>query len=74
MKRLQVLFLVALSSSLLLFGCGKEKESDAQPVVEPIVEALPESGEENKEEAEENATNPDTPPAEGMVRSRLTNE
>ena len=74
MKRLQVLFLVALSSSLLLFGCGKEKESDAQPVVEPIVEALPESGEENPEEAEENATNPDTPPAEGMVRSRLTNE
>ena len=74
MKRLQVLFLVALSSSLLLFGCGKEKESDAQPVVEPIVEALPESGEENKGEAEENATNPDTPPAEGMVRSRLTNE
>ena len=74
MKRLQVLFLVALSSSLLLFGCGKEKESDAQPVVEPIVEALPESGEENPEEAEENATNPDTPPAEGMVRSRLTKE
>ena len=74
MKRLQVLFLVALSSSLLLFGCGKEKESDAQPVVEPSVEALPESGEENPEEAEENATNPDTPPAEGMVRSRLTNE
>ena len=74
MKRLQVLFLVALSSSLLLFGCGKEKESDAQPVVEPIVEVLPESGEENPEEAEENATNPDTPPAEGMVRSRLTNE
>ena len=74
MKRLQVLFLVALSSSLLLFGCGKETASDAQPVVEPIVEALPESGEENPEEAEENATNPDTPPAEGMVRSRLTNE
>ena len=74
MKRLQVLFLVALSSSLLLFGCGKEKEPEAQPVVEPIVEALPESGEENQEAAEENATNPDTPPAEGMVRSRLTNE
>lgn len=74
MKRLQVLFLVALSSSLLLFGCGKEKESDAQPVVEPIVEALPESVEENQGEAEEDATNPDTPPAEGMVRSRLTNE
>ena len=26
MKRLQVLFLVALSSSLLLFGCGKKEE------------------------------------------------
>ena len=73
MKRLQVLFLVALSSSLLLFGCGKEKEPEAQPVVEPIVEALPEAAEENTEETEE-AADLDVPPAEGMVRSRLTNE
>ena len=46
MKRLQVLFLVALSSSLLLFGCGKEEETITQPIVEPIVEAQPEEKEE----------------------------
>ena len=47
MKRLQVLFLVALSSSLLLFGCGKEEEETVtQPIVEPIVEAQPEKEEE----------------------------
>ena len=41
MKRLQVLFLVALSSSLLLFGCGKSEETAVQPIVQPIVEPLP---------------------------------
>ena len=47
MKRLQVLFLVALSSSLLLFGCGKkEEETAAQPIVEPIVETQPQKEEE----------------------------
>ena len=47
MKRLQVLFLVALSSSLLLFGCGKKEEETAtQPIVEPIVEAQPQEEEE----------------------------
>ncbi|MBQ9926763.1 MAG: DUF3048 domain-containing protein [Lachnospiraceae bacterium] len=74
MKRLQVLFLVALSSSLLLFGCGKE-ETVTQPVVEPIVEAQPEKETEPTEEVPaENETDLDAPPAEGMVRSRLTNE
>ena len=49
MKRLQVLFLVALSSSLLLFGCGKKEEETAtQPIVEPIVEAQPQEEEETE--------------------------
>lgn len=75
MKRLQVLLLAVLSSSLLLSACGKDTENTIQPVVEPIVEAQPEVKEENVEEAEEEETeNPDTPPAEGMVRSRITNE
>ena len=75
MKRLQVLLLVALSSSLLLFGCGKEEEEvTTQPIVEPIVEAQPDVEEEKSEEAEEETEDPDAPPAEGMVRSRLTNE
>ena len=72
MKRVQVLFLVALSSSLLLFGCGKSKETST-PIVEPIIEAQPGASEENGTAAAE-SENAETPPAEGMVRSRLTNE
>lgn len=72
MKRLQVLFLVALSSSLLLSGCGKDAEETAQPIVEPIVEAQTTVTEENEEQVTE--ADEDTPPQEGMVRSPLTNE
>lgn len=54
MKRLQVLFLVALSSSLLLFGCGDKEDDAIQPVVvEPITESQPEPEEEESNEAEE---------------------
>ena len=75
MKRLQVLFLVALSSSLLLFGCGKsEEETAVQPIVQPIVEQQPEKEEDSSSEEAEAEEDLDTPPAEGMVRSRLTNE
>lgn len=70
MKRLQVLFLVALSSSLLLFGCGKSEET----AVQPIVEQQPEKEEDSSSEEAETEEDLDTPPAEGMVRSRLTNE
>ncbi len=74
MKKLQIIFLVALSS-LLLFGCGKDAEETVQPIVEPIVEAQPkaEDNTENEDEAEE-PDDSDVPPAEGMVRSRITNE
>ncbi|MCM1297555.1 MAG: DUF3048 domain-containing protein, partial [Muribaculaceae bacterium] len=73
MKRLQVLFLVALSTTLL-FGCGKEKEV-AEPVVEQVIEDIvePEVEEAPEEEPEETADD-DAPPEEGMVRSRITNE
>lgn len=75
MKRLQVLFLAALSSSLLLSGCGRETEEVIQPVVDPIVEAQPSpTPEETVDEDEAEAEDPDAPPAEGMVRSRITNE
>ncbi|GFI02093.1 putative lipoprotein YerB [Clostridiales bacterium] len=73
MKRLQVLFLVALSSSLLLFGCGKDSEEASTPIVEPIIEAQPGAPEENETQAQD-PEETETPPAEGMVRSRLTNE
>lgn len=73
MKRLQVLFLVAFSSTLLLFGCGKEEEV-AEPVVEQVIDDIDEP--EIVEEAEETdpEINEDVPPQEGMVRSRITNE
>lgn len=76
MKRLQILFLVALSSSLLLFGCGKNAEETTQSIVEPIADIQTTSQEEDEEQVEESedVDDADTPPAEGMVRSRLTNE
>lgn len=74
MKRLQVLFLVALSSVLVLSGCGKSEETSetlVQPIVEPIVEAQPTETETEEDTTE---TDDDLPPEEGMVRSPLTNE
>ena len=76
MKRLQVLFLVALSSTLLLFGCGKEEDVTG-PVVEQVIDDIdePEDIEEEEEtDAETVDTDDDVPPEEGMVRSRITNE
>ena len=72
MKKLQVLLLVALSSTLL-FGCGKEKEV-VEPVVEQVIDDVvePEVEEEPEEEPEE--VDEDVPPEPGMVRSRITNE
>lgn len=72
MKRLQVIFLVALSATLL-FGCGKEKEV-AEPVVEQVIDDtdVPEVQETPEEETEK--IDEDAPPEEGMVRSRITNE
>lgn len=75
MKRLQVLLLVALSSTFLLFGCGKEEEVEA-PVVSQVIEKQPEL-EENAEAPEAETAevaDEDVPPEEGMVRSTLTNE
>ncbi len=81
MKRLQVLLLVALSSTLLLFGCGKEEEPDT-PAVSQVIEkqAEPEtdqSGEQVLATPEDETSAPaddEAPPKEGMVRSTLTNE
>ena len=73
MKRLQVILLVALSSTLLLFGCGEEREEVVEPVVEQVVDDVPEVTEEIEEEPQE-VVDEDLPPQEGMVRSRITNE
>ena len=74
MKRLQILFLAALSSSLLLFGCGKDADDTVSPVVKPLTEEQPQTQEETEAPAEETEEDTDTPPAEGMARSRITNE
>lgn len=73
MKRLQVLLLIALSSTILLIGCGKKEEEIEEPVVAQVIEPQPELKESETIE-EETITDDDTPPEEGMVRSTLTNE
>ena len=72
MKRLQVILLVALSSTLLLFGCGKEREEVVEPIVEQVVEDEPETIEEDVEAAPEEETQEDLPPQEGMGRVLFT--
>ena len=70
MKKLSVLLLVALSSALLMAGCGKEEAPEV--IEEAIVIETP--TEETSTEEIVTETNEDLPPEEGMVRSRLTNE
>ena len=75
MKRLQVISLVALSSTLLLFGCGKQEAPVVEPVVEQVIDDVPAPANvEDSQEEQEQKPDDDTPPAEGMVRSRITNE
>ena len=75
MKKLSVLLLVALSSALLMTGCGKEKEPEV--IEEAVVVETPSEEPETDEianESDEEKVDEDLPPEEGMVRSRLTNE
>ena len=76
MKKSHIL-LVALSSTLLLFGCGSNDDGKIE-YVEPVVEIIEEEPEPIEAEIEEPEPEEevvvDVPPAEGMVRSRITNE
>lgn len=77
MKKFQILILIALSSLLLLSGCQKEDspEVSLQPIETPVPsESEPESDQTVTPEIENNEPAADTPPAVGMVRSRITNE
>lgn len=77
MKKIQALFVPVLATVLLLSGC-QSKEQTQQPSLQPIEENIPAT------EASQTAEDPqpvkteapalDVPPAEGMVRSDLTNE
>ena len=52
MKRLQVLLLIALSSALLLTGCGKEEEEKLKNIIKDIYRYYGVS-EEDKEKGSE---------------------
>lgn len=76
MKRLKVIALLGLISIALFTGCSKEKSVQVQPtVVKPIIE---ENEPVDKKAVSEATSAPvideGTPPKEGMVRSRITNE
>ncbi|MCH5257043.1 MAG: DUF3048 domain-containing protein [Lachnospiraceae bacterium] len=71
MKKLQVLLIIALSSALL-FGCGRKVTEVMEPVVDQVIDDEPEKTDDLDSAGED--VNEDIPPAEGMVRSRVTNE
>lgn len=73
MKKTHVLLLLAMTSTMLLFGCGKD--ANEQPAnVEQEITLDDESTPTNESEAE-NGEAPETEESrEGMVRSSLTNE
>lgn len=74
MKRAHVVFLIAIASTFLLFGCGKKAASDEQPAISNFDQESQQAEESSEEETIEAPVDEDVPPAEGMVRSKLTNE
>ena len=77
MKKLSVMALMVLTSSMLLFGCGKTEELPTEPAT-PVEETTPEVTEtpeatETPEETVDPFADDEVAP-EGMVRSQLTNE
>lgn len=70
MKKLKVMLLLALASTVLLFGCKGDEVQTPSVVVEPILDATPAA--DNPTEAP--VADEDLPPEEGMVKSRITNE
>lgn len=73
MKKLSVLFLIGLSSTMLLFGCGKDKEEKQETIT--ITEGIAsetQSEEPSEEEASTEAEEEES--VEGKVRNPLTNE
>ena len=61
MKKLQVILLVALSSTLLLFGCGDEQKEQKQEIVKPVIEEVDEEPVADKPEENEEQPEPDEP-------------
>ena len=66
MKKWKVLFLIAVSSTLVLSGCGNKNSENI--TAESIEQEADEAGNAS------GVTEDETPPEEGMIRSKLTNE
>ena len=70
MKNLYVLTILTFATSLLFTGCGKKDiPTESISVSETITETS-----ESETVSETESIDVDAPPAEGMVRSRITNE
>lgn len=78
MKKMKVLLLLALSSSLLLFGCGSKEESagDTKETADSTSwETIPtDTKAETEESTAETETEAEEESRDGMVRSVITNE
>lgn len=72
MKKTHVLLLLAITSTMLLFGCGKNTDSDQPANVEQEI-TLDDANNANTETEAETETETEES-REGMVRSALTNE
>lgn len=73
MKKALLLAAFSLSFSLLLGGCGNDKQKPE--IIEEVTLELENTKENSPAETSTNIiANDDVPPEEGMVRSRLTNE
>lgn len=70
MRKRYLLFHILLFSCIMLFGCSKEEIiAEPEPTAQLIEEIMP-----DLQEIENVTENPDAPPFEGMVKSRITNE
>jgi len=80
MKKLKILLLTTLAAAFLFSGCGKEDKvkKAPKPAAEQVlndIEDIPDTDEIPEETSlPKERPNPDLPPEEGMVRSRITNE
>ena len=74
MKRVKLILLAVLASSLLLFGCGKEDDDTTELPVISNVDESQDTVEDVTEDLTEENVNENLPPEEGMVRSKLSNE
>jgi len=74
MRKAFLIIAISLSVSSLLFGCGDKKEDPAIEEVTLETQEYTPVDENTEPEIVEETVVDDIPPAEGMVRSRLTNE